>query len=469
MFKEATPLRLPVLLVLCVLAGAAPAARAQQNGRRVYEEQLRVRIDEQIPSTREVDLDAGGWFSFAFFDYSDRSTYQDRTLRQYQIRAWAKLNLFRVHQFYVRGLVGWEDWNRGDHPRDKGDEDTGPEVERAWYKFDLGQLLRNQTGQEPPVSLKVKVGRQFARIGTALVLSMPLDMIQLEAAAGQWELMALLAKTRSRTPNIDSSERVFDRQQRCFWGAEVTYRGLGHHRPFIYYLGQRDHTAAKPEDASQKYEYDSQYLGIGSTGSLILRDLRYRFEVVGEWGSNYSAGVTSGKDRICAMAVDVLLEYLFRVPTRPRVSIEYLYGSGDADRSTSATSTIGGNRSGTRDHSFIAFGFRDTGLCFSPRMANLHIYSVGASLHPLEHIKLCRKLEVGVKAFFYQKDTHGPLSDTTADKPRDWVGWEAGLFANWRLTSDLTWTIRYGAFQPGEAFTDRTCRYFLLTAVTFSF
>jgi len=456
------------MLLVCVVAGAAAQGLAQ-DGRRIYDEQLRVRLDQQIPAAKEVDLDVGGWFSFALFDYADSDTNENRTLRQHQLRAWAKLNIFNVHQFYVRGLVGWDDWNSGDHPQDKGDEDTGPEIERAWYQFDLGQLLRNQTGRDPAVSLKIKVGRDFAQIGTALVLSMPLDMIQLDAKAGPWEVMALLAKTRSNTPNIDSSQPVFDRQQRCFWGAEIRYLGFAHHRPFIYYLGQSDHTAAKPEDALQKYEYDSQYLGVGSTGSLILRDLRYQFEAVGEWGSNYSSGVTSGKDRIRAMAVNVLLEYLFRVPTRPRVGIEYLYGSGDGDRGASATATIGGNTAGTRDKSFIAFGFRDTGLAFSPMIANLHIYSIGASLHPLENIKLCKKLEVGAKVFFYQKDSHGPLSDTTANKTEEWAGWETDIYANWRLTSDLTWTIRYGAFRPGEAFTDRRFRHFLLTSVTFSF
>ena len=456
--------------MLCVgVLGLLAAVAGAQDGRNVYDEQLRVKLDEQRPAAREIDLDAGGWLNFALFNYNDEAAFQHRMLRQYQLRAWARLNLFGAHQFYVRGLVGWDDWNSGDHPSGRGDEDTGPEIERAWYQFDLGQLLRNQTGQEPPFSLRLKVGREFAQIGTALALSMPLDLIQLNAAAGDWEVMALLAKTRSATANIDDSEPVASRQQRCFRGAQVTYRGLSHHRPFVYYLGQSDHTAAKPESATQKFEYSSQYIGLGSTGSLLLRDLRYQVEIVGEWGKTYSEGSTSEKDRICAVALDVLLEYLFPVATHPRVSVEYLYGSGDSDRRSSATATVGGNLAGTRDNAFNAFGFRDTGLSFSPRIANLSIYTVGAGFRPLEHIRLCEKLEIGTKAFFYHKNNRGPISDTTADRGPRWVGWEWDLFCNWRITSDVTWTIRYGAFMPGEAFSRRDCRQFLLTAMTYSF
>jgi hypothetical protein len=447
----------------------SPAAAQVADGRRIYEENLRTRLDEQIPAEREADVDVGGWFNFALFNYDDGVDSRHRTLRQYQLRAWARANIFRAHEFYIRGLVGWDDWNPGDHPLGKEDEDLGPEIERAWYRLDVAQIVRNHTGTIPPWSLEVKVGREFTQIGTALTLSMPLDLVQIDAAVGDWELMALLAKTRGSSDNsIDSSDQVWDHQQRCFYGGQVTYRGLDQHRPFAYVLFQRDSTDERTDDPLQSYQYNSQYVGIGSTGSL-MRNLRYQVEIVGEQGTTYSELATGNKDRICAMAADVLVEYLFDVKTRPRVSFEFLYGSGDADRRISANSTVGGNLAGTKDHAFNAFGFRDTGLAFAPRIANLHLWTLGAACHPLEHVKLCKELEVGTKAFFYHKATSGPLSDTTATNPQQWAGWEWDLYANWRLTSDLTWTIRYGAFMPGESFNDRTCRQFLLTAVTFSF
>jgi hypothetical protein len=91
---------------------------------------------------------------------------------------------------------------------------------------------------------------------------------------------------------------------------------------------------------------------------------------------------------------------------------------------------------------------------------------------PLEDNKLFEKMEVGSKTFFHHKDkSGGPISDVTANTSAQWVGWEWDVYCDWRITSDVTWTVRYGAFQPGSAFdgSNSDCRQFLLTAVTFSF
>ncbi len=460
-----------VLLAVGVIILAGPASGQVESGRRVYDEQLRVRLDEQVPQAREIGFDAGGWFSFAFFNYDD-AEHEKRTLRQFQLRGWASLNIKQIHKFYVRGLIGWDDWNAGTNPTEgRGDEDTDPRIERAWYQFDLGRLLSGHTGTRPPLGFQFKVGRAFADIGTALVLSMPLDLIQFDVEAGNWQLMALLGKTIDDTTNlVDASPKMETHQERCFWGLELTYNGLDRHRPFAYFLSNDDHTSPTHGDATQAYDYSSRYLGMGSRGTLLVPNLRYQVEIVGEWGKTYSEGVTSGQDDICAFAADVLLEYLFDVKTHPKVMVEYLFGSGDSDRRVSSSATIGGNSPGTDDRAFNAFGFRDTGLAFAPKVSNLHIYIVGASFFPFEESKLFKRFEVGSKAFFYQKDeSGGPISDTTADTKEPWVGWEWDVYCNWRITSDVTWSLRYGAFRPGATFEERDCRQFLYTGVTFSF
>jgi hypothetical protein len=151
---------------------------------------------------------------------------------------------------------------------------------------------------------------------------------------------------------------------------------------------------------------------------------------------------------------------------------EYIWGSGDRDRTLSSVATVGGNRSHTTDHAFNAFGFRDTGIAFSPRISNVHIYSLGATCRPLEDLAMFEQMEVGTKVFFYHKSrAAGPISDTTAINDDAWLGWEWDIFCNWRLTSDLAWTVRYGAFQPGSAYDggDKSCRQFLYTGVVLSF
>lgn len=462
------------LLALSLTVFTSPArGQAVDGGRggaRIYQEQLRVQLDEQAPQAREQGPDAGGWFTFTFLDYNDEPSGKWRTLREYDLRLWASMNLRGVHRAYVRGLFRYDDWNSGDNPDDDGGDDHDCIVERAWYQFDYGQWLQNQTGLRPPAAFKVKVGREFTTIGTAFTLSMPMDLIQFDGRAGNWDLKALLGKTIHDTNNIDDSEAVSDHQDRCLWGAEVAYRGITNHRPFIYFLNNDDHTGEHPNDPDQSYDYSSRYVGIGSEGTIVSPRLRYLTEAVGEWGKTYSDGVTAGRDNISAMGLDALLEYSFDAPKKPKVFVEYMFGSGDSDRTSLATSTVGGNTAGTDDHAFNAFGFRDTGVALAPAISNLHIYSAGASFYPLEKHTLFKRMECGTKGFWYQKARQqGAISDTSATKSSDWVGFEWDVYCDWRITSDLTFTLRYGTFFPGSAYEDRDCREFVYTGLTYSF
>jgi muconolactone delta-isomerase len=255
---------------------AAQQARGQdkRTGLDVYEEELRVRLDEQVPMAREFGLDAGGWFNFALFDYDDAGAHKERTLRQFQLRGWASMNIQGVHRAYVRGLIAWDDWNSGDSPIFGRGDEREEEIERAWYRFDLGQMLLNQTGQEPPVAFRFGVGRDFSTIGTAFVLSLPLDKVQFELDVRDWQFMALLGKTVKGSRNIDDSERVATHQDRCFFGVQLAYRGFSRHRPFVYYLGQWDQTSPSSPDPNQSYDYTSHYVGLGSTGTILLPGLR---------------------------------------------------------------------------------------------------------------------------------------------------------------------------------------------------
>ena len=66
--------------------------------------------------------------------------------------------------------------------------------------------------------------------------------------------------------------------------------------------------------------------------------------------------------------MDAGLEYLWDVRTRPRVAVEYMFGSGDPDRIDSPTNAAGGNRQGL-DRGFNAYGYRDTGISASPAIS----------------------------------------------------------------------------------------------------
>jgi hypothetical protein len=77
---------------------------------------------------------------------------------------------------------------------------------------------------------------------------------------------------------------------------------------------------------------------------------------------------------------------------------------------------------------------------------------------------------LGTNWFLFHKNHRaGAISDPTADVRSGYVGWEMDYYANWEVTTDLTWTARYGLFFPGDAFSDRTTRYFFLMSLTWSF
>ena len=80
------------------------------------------------------------------------------------------------------------------------------------------------------------------------------------------------------------------------------------------------------------------------------------------------------------------------------------------------------------------------------------------------------ELELGTDWFLYWKNaSNGAVSDITANRRSGYLGWEMDYFANWRVTSDLSWTARLGVFFPGSAFSDRSTRTFFLVGVTWSF
>ncbi len=461
-----TVVRLGMGVGVWALPWMADLAAAQPLTQRVYDEQLRVLLDQQSPTQRDVTVDTGGWLSLGILDYDDGPVVIRRTLRQSQLRGWSQVNIRDTHAFYVRGLLDYDDWNGNTNPTGQGD-DFYEKLERAWYRLDVNRFCGWDTSG--PVNLGFKAGRDFQTIGNSLVLSIPLDMLNVQADVYQWQVTAFVGTTVYRSLNIDPSPLVYYHQDRVLAGTEWAYEGFSDHRPFVYFLGNWDHTGPSSSSLLQSYKYDSRYIGAGSRGILRTDEVRYAVELVGQWGRTYSNGAVSGRDRIEAYAFDALLEYLIDHPTYPKASVEYMFGSGDPDRTTSAVATAGGNTINTHDNAFNAFGFRDTGMASALKISNLHIFTGGVSLFPSARLK---DLETGAKVFLYTKDRDGgAISDTSATNGAGWVGWEWDLFCNWRWTSDLAGTIRYGTFHPGSAYNggDTSSRDFLYTGLVFSF
>ncbi len=462
------------LATTLVLSGVVPALaqRAEPdaflNRQRAIEELIRAEREELAPLTDTFQADYGGFYSLFFFLYDDGAN-SSRTFRRHDLRVWTRLGFERgAHEIYARARLSFIDFNRGDQFDDEDDVE-GMNLERGFYKFDLAKAKLAYQGERIGYNVKLKLGRDLTEFGTGYALSTPLDQIWLRANVADFQFTGLLGKTIGSAQDFDLSRNP-ERTRRTFAGIETRYQGFERHEPFAYVLWQRDHISdVYIPTLRQRFDYDSFYAGLGSTGELIP-NLRYSTEFVAETGASYSTGAFQRKNNIAAWAWDIQFEYLFGGKKKPRASLEYMFASGDPDRRVSPTSTIGGNARGFKDTGFIGMGYRDTGLSFAPTLSNVHIWRAGASFVPFPDHETLDRFEVGTNWFLYNKHrTHAGVSDPLATNPSGYLGWEMDYYANWDITSDFSATTRYGVFFPGDAFPDQTTRTYLLVGFTWNF
>ncbi len=456
-----------MVLLWPALAAAQPRdSDAFLLQQRRIEEQVRSELNRDLPAEQKIDLDAGAWYSFYLMQWDD-GINSSRTYRQHDFRVWGSASFDEgAHQLYGRFKLLFQDWNHGDS-YSWDEDDTFHDLDRGFYQFDLRQAMRAYEGENIDWNFKFKIGRDLVNFGTAYAFSQPMDHIALTLEAAKFEWTTVGGMSVRSYPDIDRSRPSSGDNERNFWGTQVTYTGIPKHRPFAYAVWNKDQKTDR-WSVLQKFDYDSYYVGFGSTGEL-MRNLRYGTEWVYEGGKAYGWHDFLAKDEIDAWALDAQLEYLSQWKLSPKFSFEYMFASGDGNRRYSPTNTIGGNV-GQHDKSFSGFGYRDTGLSFAPRLSNIHVWRAGAAFKPFEDIEWLRQIETGTDWFLYAKNrSDGAVSDPTADRQSGYLGWEMDYFINWRITSDLSYTVRLGTFFPGKSFSDQTTRTFFLTGVTWSF
>ena len=469
--ESRTALRLMLWGVLAMCGSAsAQVTDAFVNQQRALQEQIRQDLDRELSADERAVFDFGGSYSFYNFLYDDGED-SSRTLRRSDGRLWARTLLDDgTHEGYARVRMSYVDFNAGDSFDGNDNDWEGPNLERGWYQFSLKKALQAYGRKQVPYDLRARVGRQYVEFGTGYALSLPLDAVVLTGEYAGLRVTGLMGNTIRSMNDVDRSRPGNHDSDRNFFGVQVDYQGLRQHKPFVYAFWNEDKHDESPEHRLQNYDYDSHYIGFGSTGSIVSDDVQYSMEWAFEGGRSFGNERFLHHDTINAWGFDLMVEYLMPHPTRPRFVLEYMFASGDPDRIESPTDSIGGNRKDHDDTSFVAFGFRDTSLSFAPSLSNVHIWRMGASFYPFHKIDVLKEIELGTDWFlFWKNHDSAAVSDVLADLPHGYLGWEMDWFVNWRLTSDLSWTARYGAFFPGDAFSDQTCRYFFLTGLTWSF
>ena len=483
-----------VAAMLIVASTAAGQTNVQRFERRLeqIEQEQRLAARTEVPAEQRARVEYGGYHSFNFFVIDDIDQ-KAHILRQNTLTGFARVNLDGVHEFYFRGHMTYNDWDEDDSVDNKfgghGDDWVEPTLDRGWYRFDLARSVEVREGREIDGNFMLQSGRQLVHWANGLTLSWEIDGAQITVSRGDLSLQTVAGVTRNSTTDIDSSRPGFSGDtSRGIFGGMLVWDASPRHKLFIYGLMQRDYNddevlfvdvAGTPGDRSDdlttKFDYDSFYIGLGSKGAIGDRVV-YGVELVYEGGEGLSnsfvpstlAPVLQTHEDINAFAADVRLDYLFTDANRTRVSAEMVIATGDTDRLSTST-TFAGNKSGTDDHAFNAFGRINTGLAFNPDVSNLLMLRIGASMFPLPNSELMRRFQVGVNVFIFNKlNRSAPIDEATSHDM--YLGFEPDIFANWQVNSDVTISMRYGVFFPGTGIeSDHDSRHFFFSGVTIAF
>jgi hypothetical protein len=445
-----------------------------------FEYQTRVEANPDIPPDQRLLVDYGAFAAYNYLSVDD-PLQNTHILSDEELTAYALLDLDSAQQVFVRGHMSIREYGKGDDFG--GIESAGEfsEVDQLYYRFDLQKYLGAYDGKVIQDDAAAKVGRQTVVWGNGLTFDQNIDGGVLDIDKGPFSFEGVAGQCIPDTIDFDTSRPGFDSQTRRGYFGAILSAQVDRNRPYIYFLSERDlnrQLTANPSGVPTRFNYNSMYLGGGSTGYLTDH-LDYGVEGTLEGGTglsnsfvgNTSAPVKQQEDTIRAFAADARIDYVFADPHNTRLTGEEIMASGSDYRFSSTNDTFGGNRPGKTDMAFNGFGLLNTGLAFSPDISNVLISRIGLSTQPLNQFELFRKLEVGGDVFLYDKYLENAPVDETTQSGR-YLGWEPDLFVNWQITSDLTFVTRYGVFFPGNevgfASGDRT-RQLFFTGVTLAF
>jgi len=474
------------LFSACGFGQVTDTARDLQLQQRLQELQgfaldTRLFANNDIPPDQRALIDYGGYFSPQYYSIDDQNN-DNHGLREYQLVGYIRANFDGANEIFVRGSVAYNDYNAGDSFDGFGSRLIDPDVDRAYYRFDLQRFEAAYDGKLINYDVNFEGGRDLVYWGNGLAMGEVIDGVTPKFTWGPLSLSTVAGDTPLRTVDIMYDRPAFDfNTNRGFFGAMLTLN-IGSQHPYVYGLVQRDwnsQNVATINGITTRYAYNSDYIGAGSTGSLSDH-IQYGVEGVFECGNTLSDSsavdtstiqlvqVQQTRNNINACAADVKIDYAPQDVHNSRISVEGIVASGDPDRILTNT-TAGGNAPNTPDNAFNGFGLVSTGLAFGAPVSNLAVLRVGASCFPLALHDGFRRLQVGMDVYWFNKcQADAPIDEST--NPTTYLGWEPDLYINWEVVSDLTLTLRYGVFNPNtKAFANDKARQFLYTGAVIAF
>jgi|GEM_PF-1554706 hypothetical protein len=462
---------------------------------RFLTEQLRPLIAPEFvnePSAERLTYDYGAVLRYGEIWLQDSGApglgdfQASRGAHLWEIRPWFSASVDNVHHVFVRGQYGFMQYEKGDSFI-RNSEWQGPFVDIGFYQLDIDEAARRYRCEwVEDWAADLTVGRQFLFLGRGLAYALTTDAVVLDGSRGEWGGMIFGSRSIPHYDNIDISAPSFERSDRRFFGGQLEYQGFDHHELYAFALMQRDRSGEVIRVAAaggglvpiQRFDYDSEYWGIGATGEAIfglpeecggITNLQYYAEFILQTGRSYADLQATRREDIHGWATDLGLVYQSNERTAPRFDIEYAHASGDSDRRAPQATSFG-NRVGTRDTGFLGFGYINTGVSFAPLLANLRFVRLGASCFPFEndcqdcYSNWLRNMQVGANAFAYWRpQERGGTSDIRNDLPgSSYLGSELDFYVSWRLSSDLYMLANYGLFNPNDkSFSVNSSRQFV--------
>src|ERR1051326_7522428 len=153
----------PLIMILMVCA--SPAARGQTELQRFDREleQSRRQITtppSNAPPENRALIDYGAYASFNYLSLDDPNLKR-HGLRQYDLYPYARLML-EGQELYLRGRLGYRDFNSGESFDGRGDEPIDPDLDRGFYRFDLRAWELAQAHREIGYNVILEGGRDLA-------------------------------------------------------------------------------------------------------------------------------------------------------------------------------------------------------------------------------------------------------------------------------------------------------------------
>lgn len=371
------------------------------------------------------------------FEYRDNNFDFNSGLRTINDDSWL-LNRFRLSMllkpadwltFYVQGQDAREiASDRADIPGLLGAEGDNP--------FDLRQLYV-EIGDAKVCPLSLKVGRQILLYGDQRLIG-PLEWNNISRTFDAFKLR-YIGKNGLWVDTFISSVVVIDRFGMDDSDKDSLLSGLYAHIPTLG-IQDTEFYALYFDDTNR----NDHFLTLGThwksaPGKLGPWDYETEFVV--------QTGTAGGRD-LSAFASYIEGGYIFQGPWKPRVGLEYSYGSGD------------GNAADNKQEAFqnlFPTNHPHYGLMDAFSWSNIHDVALHLSAKPTA--KLAFSLDLHLFWLDDTADTWRRANATTTVRPAipsasNYAGSELDLFVTYAASSHLTLTAGYSHFFAGDYLND---------------